>query len=550
MTCRFLGIFLLLVTLCPLGLRAQEGICQVQSITVEHLANGMRIRIKADGLIDLSCDPGVVRYNWQTGLTIRMNNVRGGAAPMVEIGEYPISHLEFALPKDAANGVGLLCTIMLYRQGQMTIYSGGGPYGWDDTSWASTAIPQVMIVRTQQKNEILIMVTNDRYQQPEHPDFPRAPEQLSVTGNADTISLQAVNADIAQVVEQLSYVTDVPIYLDEGLQQCVSANLTGMPLTHLLRVLADGYGLSISRRNNAYYLSKGVAAGPIAYENSETRTIPLRYLSPEKARSFLPDFLLPTVRLSTDANAVIVSGTTALLDKITRDLHELDQPNFHCQLRAWIISCDQADDQLYKIMAQIAGGETRVTADSDGRLELLLDGRQAKEILTQINALATKFRMRVETVPELQVASGSSASLFVGQKAYYWRIKNESWGQNLTLSSIEAGTRLDVSPRTSGEWITTSLHIENAFFRNATLGPLVLRQSTDSTVRVRSGDTILIGGLRLAARTREKGAPLLGSLFTRRANNDAQQEVWILLQAQAVSDARTVNNDQNKGMPL
>jgi type II secretory pathway component GspD/PulD (secretin) len=541
---RVLSLLLLIVLfMAPLLILgdAEKPVCQLTNIQIDPITNGLRITLTTDGFIELSGDPGANRYQWNSQFTVRLNNVRGGVMPIQEVDRYPLSHLEFSLPQDATNGVGLLCTLHLYRQGQMTVYN-GNPYGWDDTRWAPLDIPQVMIQRTQQGNQLSIMVLNDRPQLPVLTGAITATPQLLVSGTAERLTLHAVAADIQQVMTQLALSSGRHIYLDTAVRHTITAHLEAMPLARVLTLLSTGYGLSFVERDGAYYISNALADSAAAYWGTVARTIPLHYLMPDLAKSLLPDVLLPCLKVDADQHALVVSGSQQLVDKIAVDLHTLDQPAFQCQVRAWVISASHNDDGVRNLLAQVAGGNTNAQGQSSGALQVTLGAPTVTQLQTNLQALITAGRMQLKAVPMVQVANGNAAELFLGQTLYYWTLS--PWG-NEQLSSIDAGTRLWVAPRTSGAWVVTRLTLESSFVSSTdALGPLITRQTASTTVRLRSGDTMLVGGLHLAMDDRQHGSPLAGiwpfdRLFASKTSDRSTQDVWVLLQAQASQTSQT-----------
>lgn len=95
----------------------------------------------------------------------------------------------------------------------------------------------------------------------------------------------------------------------------------------------------------------------------------------------------------------------------------------------------------------------------------------------------------------------------------------------MQLDNTEFGIRLRMTPLTSSEWITMDYKAENRFLSETNaLGPLVLRHTVTGTIRMRSGETIIVGGLTMDSEEKSNSA-------ASRRSNRKQQEVWVLLQA-------------------
>lgn len=522
-------LFLLLLPVASHG----QGYCELKQIKVEQVTNGLLIHLPTTGLMEAWYWGNFWRFSPTKRITFILNKVRSGADSIVEIGQYPVSHLEFSRPTDLGPGEDRLnCTLVMYTPSRLTAFEDRG----DVSGTMSTDIPQVMISLTQQRNELLIMVMSNRPQEPPRAQVgDGAAPQLEVSGTREKLKLHAVNTEFHTVIEAISQYTGVPIYLDDRVQQHVTAYLEDLSLARILRSLATGYGLSVSWRDEAFYLSSGKPTSGPSYWAATSRTLPLRYLSPEEAQALLPDAILSQARPNSGNQTINITGSPQIVDKIEHDLRTLDTPGYQVRVRAWIISCQGTNDKLRTLMATATGGNTQVEADSTGRMAIQLSGGDPQQILAQLHAMAQQMKMRIETTPEIAVTNGDFASLFVGKDIYYWQLA----GTTLQLSSVKVGSRLDIQPRTSGEWITTYVRVDDNYLREINaLGPMIIKQSINSTIRMRSGDSLLIGGLQITNQDRQHGRVLPswmpgGELFSRQAANETMNEVWVLVQAEA-----------------
>ncbi len=539
-----------------------SGFCELQGVTVEPLPNAVVIRIKATGLLNFTLadwdlwqqEAGTTRWYLKpvTRLTLRLNNVRPGAASMEDVGIYPVSHLAFAVPPGSRDSLGLLCTLVLLRPAYLT-YLQIPDNSWDDTANSRYAGPQVMILRTQAQNEALIIVTSDRPYQapPEH--YGGENRALDVRGDVERLQLQATNAELHLVAQALSARTGEPIFVDNGARCYVSASLRDMSLERMLRVLAAGYGLAVSREGGAYFLTAAFPDNPASYYASEQRRIPLRYLAAAEAPDLLAPPLLRFVHPEVSTNSVIVNGPPLLLDKVERDLAQLDQPAPHCRLRAWLIAAQARDNRVREVMARFTGGTTQATVAEGQRLSLEVADRAPSTIAAALRLLTTNQRVRIAALPSLEVVNGETAELFVGQQIYYFRLQGRRW-QQLTLDSIQAGSRLLLEPRIAGQVITARISAESSALvgRNA-LGPLVQRHSVGGQVQLGSGRCVLIGGLTLGGDDRIADQLGLGRLlppvFDQYHRQAEDNEVWILVEGHVrpgtASPAMTAREDRS-----
>lgn len=550
---RILVALLLLTSAVAFGQR--EDFVELQKVEVEELSNAVRLRLTADGVLQVWASSywaygrtlwgllaGVDEPDPEPGphrrISFILANVRSGAPSVAQVAQYPVSHLEFS-SVPWGQGSLLICTLVLYKPGYLTVIETEGQE--QDLGHQEYDGPQVMIETTKKQTELLITVLSDRPKEPlpERPTVEPAPSQLEVSGEIESLSLHAVNADIHLLLARVSRLAQVQVYVDDKVDLEVTAHLERVPLARLLETLVIGYGLSLHREGGAYFMSLSQADTAVPFWTSETRSVPLRYLPCEQALLLLPDVVLSYVRSHEEGNALVMNGPPALLDRIERDLRVIDQPAYHCRLRAWVVSGRGVAERLQEITARARGGTTAWEGDSAGQVRIEVDERRPRELLGSLRRLATRQRLRIKALPAVQVKNGQLARLFVGEKIYYWKLTGQR--QEMTLGSVEAGSELQIEPLTGGEWITASVKVNSSFLgKTSRLGPLILRRAAEGTVRLRSGDTVIIGGMRLIDRT--KGRRKTAALLAGRYDYEGEQEVWVLLQARA-SLAPMTNQD-------
>ncbi len=538
-----------LVLLAPTVVFGQrEDFVDLEKIEVEELPNAVRLRLTVDGVLQVNASTywayGRTLWGLFSGvdepdagpsrrISFTLENLRGGAAPVVQVAKYPVSHLEFSLMPGARGAVGFLCTVVLYRPGYLTVIDTGG---WaQDLSYEQEYDgPQVMLQTTRGQNELLITVLSDRPKEPlpERPVVESAPAQLEVSGGADALSVHAVNADMHLLLERVSRLAQVQVYLDDKVDMAVTAHLESVPLERFMQTLVLGYGLSLHREGATYFVSLSQVETAVPFWAAETRSVPLQYLSAAEAVLLLPDVLFSYIRANEEGNALVMNGPSPLLDRIERDLRVIDRPAYHCRLRAWVVSGRGVAERLQEITGRISGGTTAWRADSSGQVRIEVDERRAHELVTSLRRLATRQQLHIKALPVVQVKNGQQARLFVGEKIYYWKLSRSYLAQAMELSSVEAGSELTIEPLTAGDWITASVKVNSNFLGEISeLGPLVFRRAAEGTVRLRSGDTIIIGGLRLVERSKERRKTAM--LLEGRYSYEEEQEVWVLLQARA-----------------
>ncbi|MEN6643920.1 MAG: hypothetical protein ABFE08_15905 [Armatimonadia bacterium] len=535
-----------------------QPFCMLQKVDVGQVSNATVITLEADGLIEMTTEGLETwtqdeQHNWYPQalerITFTLRNVRGGAAPMVQIARYPVSHIEFALPPGEQQNVGVRCTLVLYKGAIVTKFDGVDD-NWDFGSWRPAG-PRVMIYPSQKRDKILITVISDRPEEPEakRPDEPRQEPRLEVSGDTKAVTLKAFKADMHQVIKMIGEQTGAPIWVDEPVSNLVTANFEKMPLQRLLTSLATAYGLCLSQMGQDYHLSQTRPDSATAYWVGETRMVQLHYVPVQQALLLLPDAVLPYVHRMEANNSLILSGPRQMLDRIASDLAVIDKPGYQCRLRAWVIGTQSTDQSLREVLGGFADGDTSVGFDSSGNLSVETGSAVAEKLLVRLQALQTKGRLRMQSLPSVWCKSGYSASLFMGQRIYYWRFAS-IWSEEQTLDAAQAGTELTFYPRTDGEWITAWVTVQSDVPGQASpTGPVLMRRSAKTTVRLRSGQMMLIGGLLQSDSLRHRAKPTMlpwpaDALASGRLRIRQDGEVAVLVQMEAALMPPTESPDK------
>jgi type II secretory pathway component GspD/PulD (secretin) len=162
----------------------------------------------------------------------------------------------------------------------------------------------------------------------------------------------------------------------------------------------------------------------------------------------------------------------------------------------------------------------------------------------RLKALEEKGKVRIVSQPKIRTQSGHASTLFVGTekfipiKVQYYR------GQEVQISSVPVGATLEVQPWTGGNGdITMAIKpsVSAIVARDANGLPTVDRRSAATTVRIKEGETLLIGGLqeRSFYPDRRKipilgDLPLIGNLFRRKQQSRTHDDLVFFVTARVV----------------
>lgn len=227
-----------------------------------------------------------------------------------------------------------------------------------------------------------------------------------------------------------------------------------------------------------------------------------------------------------ELNRIILKGPTTEVQEIAWFLRQIDQPVPMVKVEMLVLEVNQ--DRL--LSTSVKAGRKQAS-DTLSLLETLIPnlnlnagGEQINSLLEQVPALSNlgilssdfylKIRaqeergnLKVEMQPVLSMLNGRSASLVVGQTQYYLLETQTSANgavNNFTqftqrFERIDANIKLSIRPYISeGEMVT--LEVMPNFTSpigslDAEVPPTIATRRFESTIRVKNGETVILGGL-------------------------------------------------------
>jgi type II secretory pathway component GspD/PulD (secretin) len=241
-------------------------------------------------------------------------------------------------------------------------------------------------------------------------------------------------------------------------------------------------------------------------------------------------------------NVVVVSGNSETQATVRSLLQALDAPGRQVMFEVRVADLQPVnDDERVGILfggAGFGGGGLGMFPYTLTKSSLVVNA--------QINALVQHGKAAILAQPRVATLNNHEASLLVGEQ-YPVVTVNQQTGFP-SVQTIDVGVRLRVTPTIGADGtITADLHPEYSqiigFNNNF---PIVANRKLDATLRVRDGETIVLGGLfqDVDSTTVTKlpllgDLPVLGGVFRNRARQHTKDEVVFFITPRLMgADAR------------
>ncbi len=279
---------------------------------------------------------------------------------------------------------------------------------------------------------------------------------------------------------------------------------------------------------------------------------------------------LGNVRVMADDlnNTILVWATKAEFDKIESTLKRLDLPPTQVLIEASIVEVTLNDDLNYGLQwafsgsagsdyqgaGQIGAGGVRPNtgslSDAMGKGFTYSLVNSAGQIRVALSALATKTKVKMISNPSLMVLDNHLAMMVVGNQVPVQSSTITGETSLITTSTVQyrdTGVNLAVTPSVNaGNLVTMQIDqiVTDAADNpsgNGNNQPIFLQRQISSKVAVRSGESIVLGGLIKDSQSAGKSGvpvlqdlPLVGNLFGTNTNGGARTELLVVITPKVV----------------
>ncbi|MBV8171731.1 MAG: secretin and TonB N-terminal domain-containing protein [Candidatus Eremiobacteraeota bacterium] len=367
------------------------------------------------------------------------------------------------------------------------------------------------------------------------PSFPAAPSANAGIASrpAGTVNLDIKNGDLLDVIKLLAQESGQNIVATQNVKGTTTISLHDVPLREALDLIVRTNGLEYRQVGNIYVVgtpdelakqfgSAGVAAQTVAF--------PIRYATPADLAKQLST-VLPAGAFSIDprTDTLLVTGAPEVIQSARNFMALEDIPAPQVVFEVKVLDVTKNNDTqnvgiswtgssalgLFENCLTCGAFQTQVPPVQSGNpIPFQPFTRNALFIQATINYLLTHNQASLLANPRVEALDNQQAKILVGQT--YPIVYYSSQAGQFQVNYIDIGVILQVTPvvNTDG-YVTTTLHVERSNIQSIIAGqyPLLDNRKIDSILRVKDGDTIVMGGLVQDDTTKTiNKVPLLGDI--------------------------------------
>ncbi len=370
------------------------------------------------------------------------------------------------------------------------------------------------------------------------------------------VSLDVTEAPITRVLQvlgtQLEGIGLVAYIAPTGK---ISARVHRLGLEETLDLLLKGTDATYRREGTVYSIGRKQTQGI-----ASTVLVRLDHLRADAALALVPELLKAEagIQVVKEHNGLMVTGSSEMIREVRRFVEEVDHPTPQILIEALVVDVQSTD--LFELGFSFGRNpETATTEDlsrgrygyseGDGfdlgingpRLNRILNrpgslgnllgihqiGRLPDDFYLRLHALDREGKLRIRSRPQVATLNGHKANISIGTTQYYLLNQRVSpfqqpgqvplVSESQRFERIEANVKLEIVPWVSASGEVTA-EIRPEFSTpvgdfDPDVPPTINSRVLESTVRLRDGETIILGGLiREAEEVQVRKVPFLGSI--------------------------------------
>ncbi len=378
----------------------------------------------------------------------------------------------------------------------------------------------------------------------------------------DRVNMDYTDVPLASILQSFAYTYNLNIVPPKDIKERVTISLKDVTLDEALEAVLTSTGYSYYKKGNLIYVYPSVGPDEASLITS---SFSLKYLTASDAQNLLAKSLSPKgdVKVNEVTNSLIIRDYKPVLEKIKELLDEIDTPPYQVLIEAKLVDISSSDLQnigvTYSADYTAPGGffqkedetyegtdEAKGTGNFPGTSSTLSGGQFKLDTFIMkhwnatatIDALVQDRKANILASPSIATLNGKEARIVIGEKVPYKEKTQTTTGTTETTKFIDVGVTLRVTPRISPDGnITMNVHPEvSSVSALLDAGPRITTREADVEIRVKDGQTIVIGGLIKNENNRNRSKvpvlgylPVVGYLFGSLDTNIVQSELAVFI---------------------
>lgn len=387
------------------------------------------------------------------------------------------------------------------------------------------------------------------------------------------VTLDVTNAPLERVLHDMIRQLNTDVVFLNPVGGSVTARATSVNLARALDLILRSTNFGFRESEGIFFVGEKSNKALIT-----SRLMRLKYLTADGFTDMIPQSLgsQATVKAMKEQNGIIVTAASDVLSQMEEFIREIDKPVAQVLIEALVVDYDLTKGSEFGIQAGVTGRADSSLTPRSGSIIPAIDvgmsgpyintklkqmgtqsvfgtdfnfgklGKLPADFYLNIKAMESKGLANVRSRPLLATLNGHKATLSIGTTQYFllktttpYRDQTQVLFQETqTFQTIEADVKLEITPYVGADSLIT-VEIKPDFrspvgLLNSQTPPTINRRAMSSTVVVKEGETIVLGGLveegENEVRTQVPilgSIPILGNLFASTTKSKRKTELLI-----------------------
>jgi len=366
-------------------------------------------------------------------------------------------------------------------------------------------------------------------------------------------SLSIDDAQIKDVLEALAYQADLSLVLPEEITGSVSLRLKDVTWQTALNAALQAGRYVATEKDDVLFISPPEEIPVEQADPLITETFSLGFANAKDTEKTVNKFLSRRGKMGIDErlNKIVVIDTAANLELIRQALQRLDVKAPQVMIEALIINVKLTDELKMGVdWTKLGTSNNYFSQDLSATTGTNPFGQITFSKATGvwsfiglIDFIETHDNVKILASPKVLVLNNHTATIDAVEEIPYRELTQTASGGSIgTTSFKQAGIRLEVTPQISDDGYII-MHVKpeqsaqtGTFTVDGSQTPIIETRKTETTLRVKDGQTIIIGGLRKKRPAVEESKipilgdiPLIGALFRKLDKEQTESELGVFI---------------------
>ncbi len=373
------------------------------------------------------------------------------------------------------------------------------------------------------------------------------------------VTLNVENADVRDVLQALAQIAGANIVISKDVTGKITIRLNKVPWKTALGIITESAGLSYREKNGIITVTtKDEFETMKSIAKLETRVINLEYSKAKDVKALVEKRLSDRGVIETDSrtNSLIITDLPEVLDEIQALINKLDVPNRQVMISARIVEVDYdaarelginwSAGNVLDTLAKTKGGVTLIAGGESDKGLVITFGKvlPSYNINATLSQLENESKANILSEPKIMVEDNENAVISSGKLIPV--IMRDQAG-NPVIKFYDATLKLSVTPHISPN-NEIRLELEPQVGDIAGLipgapGPIISVQKARTILRVKNGETIVIGGVLKSREAKGsegipflKDLPIIGGLFGSKSRTVEKKEILFFITPRIVEN--------------